>query len=101
MFKIDRTQYRLQPGRQSDYSAISTAHVLWAKAYWAMANRFERQLHESVRKALMNHSPHMKETQLEAIKALFITGKGHISVLPTGHAKSFTMFQAGFNGTAS
>ena len=38
-----------------------------------MANRSERQLHESVQKALMKHFPHVKETtaqQLEAIKAL-------------------------------
>ena len=43
-----------------------------------MANRSERQLHESVQKALMKYFPHVKETtaqQLEAIKALLFYRK--------------------------
>ena len=54
---------------------------LRAQAYPAMAKRSERQLHESVQKALTKHFPHVNGTmakQLEAIKALFFTEKVHI-----------------------
>ena len=64
-----------------------------------MANRSERQLHESVQKALMKYFSQVKEPtaqQLEVIKALFFFQKKDIfAVLPTGHGKSFTIFQAG------
>ena len=69
-----------------------------------MENRSERQLDESVQKALMRHFPQLKETaaqQLEAIKSIIFTEKDTFAVLPPGYGKSFTMFQAGFNGTAS
>ena len=63
----------------------------------SLANRSERQLHESLQKALMKHFPHLKETtaqQLEAIKALFFFAeKDTFAVLPTGHRKSFTIFK--------
>ena len=57
--------------------------ALYNKRYSPGAKYFfsERQLHESVQKALMKHFLHVKETtaqQLEAIKALFFTEKGHI-----------------------
>ena len=51
-----------------------------------MANRSERQLHESGKKALMKHFPHVKEAmvqQLEVIKALRFTEKDTFAVLPT------------------
>ena len=52
----------------------------------------------------MKHFPHKKETtaqQLEARKALFfLQKKDTLAVLPAARGKSFTMFQAGFNGTA-
>ena len=69
-----------------------------------MVNRSERQFNESVQKTLIKYFPHMRETtaqQLEATKALFLQKKDTFAVLPDGHGKSFTIFQAGYNGTAS
>ena len=69
-----------------------------------MANRSEQQLHDSVQKASMKHCPHMKEKtaqRLEAIKHYFLQKKDMFAVLPTGHGKSFKIFQAGDDRTVS
>ena len=62
-FKIDRTQYRLQPGRQSGLQNYKHSSCIYG--YPAMANKSERQLHESVQKALMKHFPHVKGTRAQ------------------------------------
>ena len=75
---------------------------LWAQAHPAMAKRSERQLHESVQKALMKLFAQVKEMtaqQLDAITALFFDRKRTFAVLPTGHGKSFKFFQACFYET--
>ena len=67
-----------------------------------MGNKSEWQLHKSVQKALTKHFPHVKETtaqQLEAVKALLFTEKGHICCVTYWEWETFTIFQAGFKVT--
>ena len=60
--------YRLQPGRQNNYSTINTAHAFMGQDLTGYGEQ-------------RKHFPHVRETtaqQLDAIKALSFTEKGHI-----------------------
>ena len=58
-----------------------------------MVKRFERQLHESVQKALMKHFKETTAQQLKAMKALFFTEKGHLLCYPLGMGNPLNFFK--------